>query len=66
MAKPDKETKKLLNQLEIYRLENKLTQVQLAKILDVSFCTVNRWFNGHFKPNKIQEYHIEKLLKKGK
>jgi len=56
----------LIKELEIYRLENKLSQVQLADKLGVSFCTVNRWFNGHFKPNKIQKYHIEKLLKKGK
>jgi len=54
----------LIKELEIYRLENKLSQQELAKKLDVSFCTVNRWFNGHFKPNKIQRFHIEKILKK--
>lgn len=56
----------IIKQLEIYRLENKITQQSLAKKLGVAFCTVNRWLNGKTKPNKIQEYHIKKLLKKGK
>lgn len=54
----------LIEKLEIYRLENKITQEELADILGVSFTTVNRWFNNKSKPNKIQTYHIEKLLKK--
>lgn len=54
---------KLIKELEIYRLEHKLTQKQLAEKLGVSFITVNRWINGHHRPNKIQEYHIKKLLK---
>ena len=54
----------LINKLDIYRLENRLSQEKLAKLLRVSFATVNRWFNGHSKPNKIQEYHIKKLLDK--
>lgn len=49
---------------EIYRFENKISQQKLAEELDVAFSTVNRWFNGKAKPNKIQQYHIEKLLKK--
>jgi transcriptional regulator with XRE-family HTH domain len=53
----------LIKKLEKYRLENKLSQQELAEKLGVSFCTVNRWFNERFKPNKIQKYHIEKLLK---
>lgn len=56
----------IIKQLEIYRLENKITQQTLADELGVAFCTVNRWLNGKTKPNKIQEYHIKKLLKKGK
>ncbi|RKX22165.1 MAG: transcriptional regulator [Candidatus Zixiibacteriota bacterium] len=55
----------LIKRLEKYRLENRISQEELAKILGVAFSTVNRWFNGHFKPNKIQTYHIEKLLKNG-
>ena len=52
-----------IKQLENYRLEHKITQAQLAKELGVSFATVNRWLNGRTKPGKIQQYHIEKLLK---
>lgn len=51
-----------LKDLEKYRLENKLSQKKLAKKLGVSFATVNRWFNKRNKPNKIQTYHIKKLL----
>jgi len=53
----------LIKKLEIYRLENKLSQQELAEQLGVSFCTVNRWLNEHFNPSKIKKYHIEKLLK---
>jgi len=52
----------VLKELEKYRLENKLSQKKLAKKLGVSFATVNRWFNERNKPNKIQTYHIKKLL----
>ena len=54
----------LLKRLENYRLENKITQQELADKLGVSFSTVNRWLNGKSKPNKIQNYHIAKLLKR--
>lgn len=53
----------LIQQLETYRLENKITQEQLADMLGVDFTTVNRWLNGKNKPSKIQTFHIEKLLK---
>ena len=53
----------LVQKLDIYRLENKISQQSLAAKLGVSFVTVNRWLNGKTKPNKIQQYHIEKLLK---
>lgn len=52
----------LIKKLEIYRLENRITQQELAKKLKVAFCTVNRWFNGKTEPNKMQTYHIQKLL----
>ena len=54
----------IIKKVEIYRLENKITQQELAKKLGVAFSTVNRWLNGKTKPNKIQRYHIEKFLKK--
>jgi transcriptional regulator with XRE-family HTH domain len=58
--------KTIVKRLENYRLEKKITQERLAAELDVAFCTVNRWFRGKNSPNKIQEYHIAKLiLKKG-
>ena len=56
----------VMRQLEIYRLEKRLSQEKLAELLGVHFSTVNRWFRGHTKPNKIQEYHIKKLLKGAK
>ena len=49
---------------EIYRFEKKISQQKMAEELGVTFSTVNRWFNDKSKPNKIQRYHIEKLLKK--
>ena len=52
----------LIEKLEIYRLENRISQKQLADKLHVAFSTVNRWFNGKTIPNKIQQYHIKKLL----
>ena len=52
----------LINRLETYRLENKITQQALAKKLGVAFTTVNRWLNRRIKPNKIQSYHIQKLI----
>lgn len=52
----------LIKKLEIYRLENRVSQKQLADKLNVHFSTVNRWFNGKTTPNKIQQYHIKKLL----
>ena len=54
----------LIKKLEIYRLEKKIPQEELAKRLDVAFSTVNRWLNRKSKPNKIQEYHIKKLINK--
>lgn len=56
--------KDLVKKLEEYRLEKKIPQQDLANKLGVAFSTVNRWFNGKSKPNKIQSYHVEKLLKK--
>lgn len=52
----------LIERLETYRLENKVSQERLAEALGVSFSTVNRWLNGKNRPNKIQSYHIKKLL----
>ena len=56
----------IIKELEIYRLENKIPQQKLAKILGVAYLTVNRWFNGKSKPSKIHSYHIKKLLSEKK
>ena len=56
--------KDLIDQLEYYRLEHKLTQTQLAEKLDVSFETVNRWLNRRMRPRALQEHQIRKLLSK--
>lgn len=53
----------LVKELEKYSLENRITQEELAKELNVAFSTVSRWFNGKNKPSRIQSYHIEKFLK---
>ena len=57
--------KELIKKLEEYRLANRITQVQLGEKLKVSFSTVSRWLNGRAEPNKIQTYHIKKLLEGG-
>ncbi len=54
----------LINRLETYRLENKITQQELAKKLGVAFTTINRWLNRKTKPNKIQSFHIKKLVER--
>jgi len=52
----------IVKQLDTYRLEKKISQQELADKLDVAFSTVNRWFTGKARPNKIQTFHIQKLL----
>ena len=52
----------LMERLEEYRLKNRISQQKLAELLGVSFVSVNRWLNGHAKPQKLQIYQIEKLL----
>jgi len=53
---------KLVRELEVYRLKNRIPQEVLAQKIGVAFSTVNRWINGKTKPNKTQRYHIEKLV----
>lgn len=38
-----------------------VSQKELAKLLNVSFCTINRLENGKNKPNFITEKKLEKL-----
>lgn len=58
--------KNILSLLEEHRLKNRITQQELAQLLGVSFVSVNRWLNGHAKPQKLQIYQIEQLLNKRK
>lgn len=59
--------KDLIERLEDYRLENRISQMRIAEILQVTHATVSRWLNGHTEPSKIQVHHIKKLLaSKGK
>lgn len=59
-------TNKLTKNLELYRLENKIPLKQLAELLDVNYTTIYRWFSNKAQPNKIQTFHIHKLLGKQK
>ena len=54
----------LVKRLEVFRLKNKITLQKLAKLLDVNYTTLYRWFSDKTKPNKIQQYHIKKFLNK--
>ena len=54
----------IVKRLERYRLENRVSLQKLADDIGVSFSTVSRWFSRKTKPGKIQQYHIEKFLKK--
>lgn len=56
----------IIEELRAYRLENRISQQQLAGMLRVSYPTVNRWFNHKYKPSEIQAHHIRKLLNESK
>ena len=53
-----------IDRLEHFRLENQITQQELAKKLGVAFTTINRWLKRRVKPSQLQEYQIQKLLRK--
>lgn len=41
-----------------------ISQTDLAKMLGVSFATVNRWENGHFEPSLKAKRALRELFKK--
>jgi len=43
------------------RLKLNLSQEMLARKLDVSFATINRWENGKALPQKLTQYRFEKF-----
>ncbi|MCI8476688.1 MAG: helix-turn-helix transcriptional regulator [Clostridia bacterium] len=45
------------------RLKLNLSQEMLARKLDVSFATINRWENGKAFPQKLTLYRFEKFCK---
>lgn len=56
--------------IKTYRYKNFLTQEDFAKLVGVSFATVNRWENGHFNPTmktkkKLNDLFIGAKLIKG-
>lgn len=50
------------NALIELRSKLNISQEELAKLLKVSFSSVNRWENGHFEPTKIVKFRLDKLL----
>ncbi|WP_250125342.1 helix-turn-helix transcriptional regulator [Chroococcidiopsis sp. CCMEE 29] len=50
---------KLIHEL---RQLTKLTQVQLAKALGVSYETINRWENGHIQPSPLALKQIRSFV----
>ena len=52
------------NKILIIRAKLNLSQEQLAKQLNVSFSTINRWENKKNIPNKRFRYLLDSLFKK--
>ena len=49
--------------LKQLRLEMKLTQAELAKILNVSFKTISHWENGYSEPSINQIIALKNFFK---
>ena len=52
------------DKIKALRKKMGLTQTEFAKEMRVSFATVNRWENKHFKPLPVLEHLLKKLKKK--
>ncbi len=46
------------------RDEAGLTQTELAKLLNISFSSINRYENGHHAPTRIVEEALKSFFKK--
>ena len=46
------------------RVKMNMSQEELAKELDVSFQSVNRWENGKFEPTKLAKAKLDELFEK--
>ena len=49
--------------LKSFRKKEFFSQTELAKMLGVSYATVNRWENGHHEPTMRQKRAIRDLLR---
>lgn len=47
-----------------YREKHFLSQTELGEMLGVSYVTVNRWENGHFKPTLKCKRKLNELFEK--
>ena len=50
--------------IKTLRREAKLSQMEMADELEVSFATINRWENGHHEPTIKAKKKLDSLLKK--
>lgn len=50
--------------IKLLRERMLVSQVELAKILSVSFATVNRWENGLHEPTYVAKRKLKKLFDK--
>jgi len=44
--------------IKAIRTELNITQEQLARELNISFSTINRWENGHTSPSKLAKMRL--------
>ena len=58
------EKQKFSGTLACLREQLGLSQEKLARHLNVSFATVNRWENGHHAPSKLAKSRLHLLCKK--
>jgi putative transcriptional regulator len=52
------------DQIKSIRKKLNVSQDQLAKELNVSFSTINRWENGHTIPNKLTKSVLYEFCKR--
>lgn len=44
--------------IKAIRMDLNITQEQLARELNISFSTINRWENGHTSPSKLAKMRL--------
>lgn len=52
--------------IKIIRHQKDFTQEQLARELNISYSTINRWENGHTTPSKLAQMRILDFCKQNK